>query len=132
SLLSSASFSFSCSSAPPSLPSFPTRRSSDLDHPRRHALVAGQLGPGIAAVGGLEQPAPRAAAREAPGGALRLPQRGVEDPRVGGVHGEVDRAGRVAPPPPPPPPPGAPPPPPPPPAAHPAPALCPRAQPRAG
>src|SRR5208282_3277488 len=46
--------------------------------------------PGGACVGGFVERAARAAAGEAPGGAVGLPEGGEEDARVRAVHGEVD------------------------------------------
>src|SRR5581483_10091808 len=60
------------------------------------AGVAREFPPGVAAVRRLPDPAPRPAGDQLPGAAYRLPEPGVEDPRVGGVHGEVARAGAVA------------------------------------
>ena len=62
-------------------------------------LVAGgdavlDLLPCGAAVGGLEDRAPRSATVEAPRAAQPLIRRGVEDVRVAGIHGEVRRAGK--------------------------------------
>ncbi len=56
----------------------------------------GQLLPAVAAVLGAPQAAVLAAAVEGPRLALHLPDGGVEDARVGGVHGQVDGAGAVA------------------------------------
>src|SRR4029079_18034407 len=70
-------------------------RHADLaDHAGRQPRVAGDLGPGLAAVGGAEEPAPRPAAGERPGGAAHLPERGVES--VGAVRGEDEVDGARA------------------------------------
>ena len=55
--------------------------------------MALQLLPGGAAVDGAIKAAARAAAVEAPRRAPRLPQRRIDDVRVGGIEGEVDAAG---------------------------------------
>ena len=64
----------------------------DADRPLGEPGVAGQLAPVVAAVGRLPDPRAGAAALQAVGGAPEAPHRGVEDARVAGVHGEVDRA----------------------------------------
>ena len=64
---------------------------------RRKPGILGQLGPVLAAVRGLEHPAPRAAGHERPGPAHRLPQPGVEHVGARGVEDQVRRAGRVVP-----------------------------------
>ncbi len=56
------------------------------------AGVAGDLGPGLAAVGGLIHAAAGTAARHLVFDAVRLPQRGVDDVRVVGVDHDVDGA----------------------------------------
>src|SRR5690606_2693195 len=58
----------------------------------RQAGAAGDVLPGLAAVGGHPQAAVGAAARDLPEGAVGLPDRGVHDARVG-VQRQVDRAG---------------------------------------
>src|SRR5262249_20215670 len=63
----------------------------------RQAGPVRQLGPGVAAVGRAVDTAAGTAAGQEMGAALRLPEGGVEDARVGRVHREVDRAGFVAP-----------------------------------
>ena len=57
--------------------------------------MAGEYRPGRSAIGGLVEPAPRSFVRLVllPRRAPRLPQRRVDDLRVSGVGGEVDRAG---------------------------------------
>src|SRR5439155_14576123 len=62
-----------------------------------HPFVAGELFPGVAAVGGLEEPGAGPAARHVPRPAPRLPDRSVENTRIGGVHCEIDGAGGVGP-----------------------------------
>ena len=59
------------------------------------AGVARDLGPGVAAVGGLEEAAAGSAARHLVLDAVRLPHRGVQHVRVAAVDHEVDRAGLV-------------------------------------
>ena len=56
----------------------------------REARVARELAPCVAAVGGLEDPRPLAAAPQAPRLAVHLPERRVEDVRINRVHDEVD------------------------------------------
>src|SRR6185436_4745811 len=51
--------------------------------------------PGVAAVRRLVEAAARPAALQAPGRAHHLPEGGVEDARVGGIHVDVDRARAV-------------------------------------
>src|SRR6185503_12811293 len=70
-------------------------RHGDADAPRRpRQAVAGELAPVVAAVGGLPQAAARAVRRrvDVPGWPPRLPERGVDRPRIAGLEGEVDRA----------------------------------------
>src|SRR5262249_53575411 len=67
----------------------------DADRALRQRLVAGDLGPGVAAVGALPQPRPRATALQAVGRALHPPGGGVEHARVVRVHREVDGADLV-------------------------------------
>src|SRR5690606_20477642 len=62
----------------------------------RQAGVAGDLLPGIAAVGGSPETGVLAARREEVRAAPGFPDRGVEDARVGRVHRQVDRAGLAA------------------------------------
>ena len=72
------------------------RRNGDADAPEHAVGQAGRardIGPGVAAVGGFEQAAAGAAAIEVIGIAAHLPEAGVEHARIGGVHGEIDRAG---------------------------------------
>ena len=67
---------------------------ADLAHELRQPLR--QPGPAVAAVGGLPDAAAGAAAADDPRRALVVPERGVEDARVGRIHGEVGgAAGRV-------------------------------------
>ena len=61
--------------------------------PARQAALAGQLLPGVAAVGGAPQPAARAAAVQVPEAAPCRPAAGVQDARVERVHGQVHGAG---------------------------------------
>ena len=77
-------------------PARPGGRAGDADAPLdalRQARVAGQLGPGVAAVDRLEDAAAGAARLQDPRPADHLPERGVEDARVGRVDAEVDGAG---------------------------------------
>ena len=70
------------------------QRDADLaDHPRRHARVARDLFPGLAAVGRLEEAAARTAARHLILDAIRLPHRRVHHARVLAIDRDVDRAG---------------------------------------
>ena len=61
----------------------------------RQAVTPGDIGPGVSAVGALPEPAPAASGGEAPGEALILPQRGVQDACVGRIEREIDRAGGI-------------------------------------
>ena len=63
------------------------------EHAGREARVARDLAPGVAAVGGLEDPRPLAAAPQAPRLAVHLPERRVQDVRIARVHDQVDRPG---------------------------------------
>src|SRR5881296_1196125 len=65
------------------------------DHAFGQAFIAGDLFPRVAAVGGLEEPGAGPAARHVPRPAARLPDRGVQNARVIGVHRDIDGAGRV-------------------------------------
>ena len=58
----------------------------------RKSLVARNFGPAVAAIGGLEQPAARATGGDVPEVAPGLPDRGVEDARIAGVHRHVHGA----------------------------------------
>src|SRR6266545_5367165 len=70
----------------------PRHGDADLpDHALGEPLVARDLLPGVAAVGGLEEPATRPAAREVPGTAPGLPERRVQDARVHRIHRQIDR-----------------------------------------
>src|SRR5205823_9340203 len=76
----------------------PIRPGCDPDAPDRacrHARVAGDLGPGLTAVGALEQPAAGAAARHLVFLPVGLPERGVHHLRVRAVDAHVDRSGPV-------------------------------------
>src|SRR6185436_8908298 len=57
------------------------------------ALVARDFGPGVAAVGRLEQAAARATAGEAPRVATRLPEGRVQHARIVWIHAQVAGAG---------------------------------------
>ena len=61
------------------------------EHPLREARMARDLAPGVAPVGGLEDPRPGAATPEVPGPANHLPQGRVQHVRIGRIHGQVDR-----------------------------------------
>ena len=63
------------------------------DHAGRHAGVARDVGPGLAAVSGLVEAAAGTAARHLVLDSVRLPQCGVENIRVVGVDHDVHRAG---------------------------------------
>src|SRR5206468_2529057 len=65
----------------------------DAERPLRHALVARQLFPRVAAVGRLPQRRPFAAAVEKVRAAPEAPRRRVEDARIGWIHVQIDRAG---------------------------------------
>ena len=72
-------------------------RDGDLpEHALRQPAVARDLGPRVAAVGGLEDAAALAAADELVRAADRLPEGREHDPRVRRVDREVDAAGRCA------------------------------------
>src|SRR5207237_5610813 len=69
-------------------------RDADLaDDALRQAGIARDLAPRLAAVGGLEQPAARPAARHLVLDAIGLPQRGEHDVRIAPVDLDVHRAG---------------------------------------
>ena len=75
------------------------RRDGDADAAEHAARQPGRvrdLGPGVAAVGALEQPAARSAAIHAPGLAADLPHRRVEHARIARVHRDIHRARGVA------------------------------------
>ena len=77
-------------------PSRPGRGAGDADaalDALRQAGIVADLGPGVAAVGGLEDAASGPARLQDPGPADHLPQRRVQDARIGGVDAEVDGAG---------------------------------------
>src|SRR5262245_51861779 len=59
--------------------------------------IVGEIGPRVAPVGRLVEPAVRAAARERPDVAIDLPRGGIEDAWIGPVEGEIDRARPLAP-----------------------------------
>src|SRR6185437_7068599 len=65
------------------------------DDARRQTGITCELGPVLAAVGGLEDAAARAAAHEQPRLAAGLPHRGVERVRIVGIHRQVAHAGGV-------------------------------------
>ena len=65
------------------------------DDAGRQTLGAGDLRPGLAAVGGLEQPAARAAARHLVLDPVRLPQRRVHHAGVAPIDDDVHGAGLV-------------------------------------
>ncbi len=67
------------------------------DHAFREAVVAGDLLPRVAAIGGLEQSGARPAARHVRRPAARLPDRRKENPRIGGVQREIHGAGGIRP-----------------------------------
>src|SRR4051812_14111649 len=74
------------------------RRHSDLSKESfRHTLVAADLRPGVATVVRAEQATALAARDELPGATDRLPERGVDDPRVVGIERDINRAGDIAP-----------------------------------
>ena len=76
------------------------RRDRDPDLPQdplRKPLGPREIGPGVAAVGGLEQPAARASAAHLIRPADRLPERREQDARVLGVDAHIDRARGIAP-----------------------------------
>ena len=60
------------------------------------ARLVGDFGPGVATVHGLEDAAALSAADEAPGRPPGLPDGGVQDARVVGVHGQVHGPGVLA------------------------------------
>ena len=77
-------------------PPGPHRRNGDADlaqHAVRQAGIARDLLPGVAAIGGAEQPAARPAAGDVPEIAPRLPEAGEQDARVGGIHRQFHRPG---------------------------------------
>src|SRR5207248_1417623 len=81
-------------------PSGLRRRGRYADLPEcslRKPLVAADLGPGIAAIGRAEEPAPLAARDQLPGSADRLPERRVQDPWIVRIDREIDGAGSIAP-----------------------------------
>src|SRR6185436_21138007 len=78
----------------------PRGRDRDADLPLdaiREPGIVRQVGPGVAAVGRLVEPAVGPAARERPEVPVDLPRRGVEDARIRAVEREIDRAGPLAP-----------------------------------
>src|SRR5947208_4848416 len=60
-------------------------------------FVTGYFFPCVAAVGGLEEPRARSAARHVPGPAARLPDGRIENARIDGIQREIDGAGGVGP-----------------------------------
>ena len=65
------------------------------DEPRRQPRIAGDFAPRLAAVGRLEQPAGRSAARHLILDAIRLPHRREHDVRIPAIDLDVDGAGLV-------------------------------------
>ena len=60
------------------------------EHAVRKARAAREVGPRVAAIGGLEDPRPFATAPQAPRLAVHLPQRRVQDVRIARIQDEVD------------------------------------------